>query len=311
MLMEMSYSGKDDLAPFMLEKLKLIAQADFFTCAGEIQRKYFEPWLLLAGHDARDLPIQTVPLSLSPHLPAHHAPEEEPVFIYGGSPLPWQDPALGLHILVEELERAARGKLRLFGGAPGNEAPERFIKLWSEMDESTCVDRSGLLARSEVLEMLTHASIAWDVMARNPERELAFTTRTVEYLWCGLPVVYNDYAELASYIAEYEAGWTVDPGDTDAMRAIIRRILSDPDEVRRRGENARRLVRERLTWDRTIAPLDVFCRNPREARRGPNLLDYALSKTRIKRALRRTLKRMIMDIVKWFEQPQQTPRIRR
>jgi len=40
----------------------------------------------------------------------------------------------------------------------------------------------------------TGASVAWDVMARNPERELAFTSRTVEYLWC-LPVVYNNYAE--------------------------------------------------------------------------------------------------------------------
>jgi len=47
--------------------------------------------------------------------------------------------------------------------------------------------------RDKLINEYTGASVAWDVMARNPERELAFTSRTVEYL--GLPVVYNNYAE--------------------------------------------------------------------------------------------------------------------
>jgi hypothetical protein len=99
-------------------------------------------------------------------------------------------------------------------------------------------------------------------MARNPERELAFTTRTVEYLWCGLPVIYNDYAELSRYIKDYRAGWTVDPDDHDAIRAAVAEVFERPDLVCEYSHNAQRLVRERLSWDRTIGPLADFCRAP-------------------------------------------------
>jgi glycosyltransferase involved in cell wall biosynthesis len=84
--------------------------------------------------------------------------------------------------------------------------------------------------------------VALDVMARNYERELAFTTRTVEYLWCGLAVVYADYGELASYIREYEAGWIVSPDDPEGIARTLRQILASPEEARRRGANAQRLA---------------------------------------------------------------------
>jgi hypothetical protein len=102
-----------------------------------------------------------------------------------------------------------------------------------------------------------------DVMQRNPERELAFTTRTVEYMWCGLPVIHHDYDELSDLIREYEAGWTVDPADRAALDRVVAEILAKPAEAARRGRNAQRLVRERLTWDRTAESLDYFVRHPR------------------------------------------------
>ena len=109
-------------------------------------------------------------------------------------------------------------------------------------------------------------------MKRNAERELAFTTRTVVYLWCGLPVIYNDYSELSDYIREYNAGWTVDPEDRDAIRAVLKDIFEHPEQIRERSRNAQRLVQERLNWDLTIDPLCRFvcCADLRKsARRSP------------------------------------------
>jgi hypothetical protein len=114
-----------------------------------------------------------------------------------------------------------------------------------------------------LLACYASAHVAVDVMQRNSERELAFTTRTVEYLWCGVPVLYHDYAELSDYIREYEAGWLVNPEDADAVRHTLRHIFDHPEEVAARSRNAQRLVRERLTWDNTITPLDSFVRLPR------------------------------------------------
>ena len=118
-----------------------------------------------------------------------------------------------------------------------------------------------MVPHDQLLRNYAGAGAALDLMACNLERELAFTTRTVEYLWCGLPVIYNDYAELATWIREYDAGWTLDPHDEAAIRRTVSGILDQPGRLETYGRNAQRLVREQLTWNRTIEPLDAFVRS--------------------------------------------------
>ena len=119
-----------------------------------------------------------------------------------------------------------------------------------------------MVSHDDLIARYLRSHVAIDVMRRNPERELAFTTRTVEYLWCGLPVIYHDYAELSDYIRDYQAGWIVDPEDRDAIMAVIKSIFDHPDQIVERGKNAQRLVRECFTWDLTIDPLDAAVRHP-------------------------------------------------
>jgi Glycosyl transferases group 1 len=101
-----------------------------------------------------------------------------------------------------------------------------------------------------------------DIIMPNAERELAFPSRTVFYLWCGLPVIHPAYSEVAHYIRDYEAGWVVQHDNLDELRSVVISILANPQEARRRGENAQRLVREHFTWDSTIADLEKFVRQP-------------------------------------------------
>src|SRR5690606_23877220 len=96
--------------------------------------------------------------------------------------------------------------------------PGIFEPLLERLKQSPRVTAPGMVSHDDLIDRYRRAHVAVDVMKRNPERELAFTTRTVEYLWCGLPVIYHDYAELSDYIREYEAGWTVDPEDPEALR---------------------------------------------------------------------------------------------
>jgi hypothetical protein len=99
-------------------------------------------------------------------------------------------------------------------------------------------------------------------MAHNTERELAFTTRTVVALWSGLPILYNNYSELSTYIRDYQAGWALNPDDTAKIDDTLNFIFEQPDQVRSYGKNAQRLVHECLNWERTIEPLVSFCRSP-------------------------------------------------
>ena len=101
---------------------------------------------------------------------------------------------------------------------------------------------SGLLPHDELVKLYTQADVAVDVMVLNAERELAFPSRTVHYLWCGLPVIHAAFSEVADYIRDWEAGWIVPHDDAEALREVVTGILSNPDEARRRGENAQRLA---------------------------------------------------------------------
>ncbi len=263
LLLEVLFQEHPAFATLQQDKLTALQRADFFTCAGEKQRYYFESWLLMAGVDLRQDVLRVIPVSLSPDLPAH-ASCGDLTFVYGGVFLPWQDPTQGLMTLLDHLDARQCGQLKFFGGnhplTPM--VSQTFTRLIAELRRRPRVQMHPFIPRAQLIQEYCRAHVAIDLMQRNVERELAFTTRTVEYLWCGLPVIYNNYAELADLIQRYQAGWTIDPQDQEAITAVLNEILDHPEELTTRGRNAQRLVRECLTWDHTIAPLDAFCRAP-------------------------------------------------
>ncbi|MCL5269908.1 MAG: hypothetical protein M1457_04980, partial [bacterium] len=110
--------------------------------------------------------------------------------------------------------------------------------------------------------LLTEGGVALDLMARNAERELAYTTRTVVYLAAGLPIIHDDYSELGSVIARAGAGWALDPADRPGLARLLDAILAGREDLAVRAAAARRLVETELNWERTIAPLADFCRAP-------------------------------------------------
>ncbi len=262
-VLERYWQGHLTLAENVEEKLSAIGRADFYTCAGNRQRLYFLPWLIQAGVEPREEIIHHIPVSLSPELPEHH-PLGNGTVVFGGVFLPWQDPSTALEAAAARMAQLGRGELLLFGGKhPFLDLDLGvYATLLDTLQQHPRVTVSRMLPRADLLEVYATADAALDVMKRNFERELAFTTRTVEYLWCGLPVIYNNYADLADLICQYEAGWAVDPADGRQVSEAIEQVLTDPAESARRSRNAQRLARERLTWDQTIGPLDRFCRDP-------------------------------------------------
>jgi hypothetical protein len=263
-LLERAYWGSESFESDVYEKLAALRRADFVICSGEFQRHYFLTFLALAGFLLEPNVLPVIPLSLSPELPAP-ARGEADSFVYGGMFLPWQDPGNALRWLLEVFDETQRGNLAFFGGMhpEGDVSGGTFQQLLEQLEQHPRATVKRLVPYDQLLVNYQRAGVALDLMARNAERELAFTTRTIEYLWCGLPVIYNNYSELSGSISRYEAGWIVSPEDESGFKNIVRGILAEPEEARRRGQNAQRLVRERYTWDKTIGPLAAFCREPR------------------------------------------------
>lgn len=260
-----SASPEADLA----EKLDALRRADFVTASGEKQRAYFLAYLAMAGWDVApandtDIVMPVIPFSLK--ADPNPAPVRADRFIYGGFFLPWQDPSAALEVLLEEMDRADRGELVFIGGAHPQLDVSRgkFDALARRLASHPRVRSHPPMSYDDYAALLRDGGIALDLMARNAERELAYTTRTVQYMACGLPVIHDNYSELGDLIERRGAGWSLDPADGEGLRKLIRGLLTGEIDPAPQARAAHALVRDKLDWDKTIDPLDAFCRAPRE-----------------------------------------------
>ena len=280
LILENAFRRHRTLTSNAAAKIKALQKADLVICPGVRQRAYFMSWLMMSGADPLQIPIEVVPVSMPPELPERKASDDEPLqLVYGGQLWPWIQPDAALQAATKLLEETEAGMLHLFVKDPDqsevlphdNSTQVNARPLPQQILDSAAVKVEGLVPHETMIDRYAGAHLAVDLYDDNSERELAYTTRTVEYLWCGLPVLYGDYGELSELIARYDAGWVVSPQDTDGIRAALQEAIGDRQELARRSENARRLVQEELTWDKTIDPLDRFITDPAVRERGSTI----------------------------------------
>lgn len=261
------------------KKVKTLGRADCLLTAGRRQRSYFYGWLVQAGRVPDDDHfIRYIPISLAPEMPERIHPSTDdprnPVFVSGGGWFPWQNQSKAIFSICSEVIRRDRGTIRIYGTPheTSNLSPEEqhireiYAQVRALSETSPRVEVNGYIGRDDLIEVYRRSGLAVEAMEYNLERELAFTTRTIEYLWCGLPVLYNNYSEISDHIAEYDAGWTINPSSDADISAVIEEVFQSPDALRRKSENAQRLVRDRFCWDKTILPLLDFLNHPTRAK---------------------------------------------
>ena len=71
----------------------------------------------------------------------------------------------------------------------------------------------------------------------------------------GRPVVASAVGGLKDLVVDGETGLLVPPGDVQALREALRRLLDDRGLRERLGQAARERAREHLSWDRYVASM--------------------------------------------------------
>lgn len=259
-LLERHYQGTPDHHGAVLGKLRALANADYFIVSGSKQRLYFLSFMLRTRVDRPERRIITIHMPLSPDLPERRIAVDSsayPRFVFAGVFLPWQDPSQALDRTAAAISARGRGSLTIIGGPHPNYpiAHGVYADLVSRLVALPFVHRLPMLPYEQFTQRLSSADAAIDLMRWNLERELAMTIRSTTYLWSGVPVLYNDYADLGTLIRRYDAGWSVSPSDTDAFDAALDEVFDDPAAIVRKGANAQRLAREVFSWDRAVGPL--------------------------------------------------------
>jgi len=267
--LENAYKQKSNFLSDALTKIEALSKADLLICPGQYQKQYFYTWFMMAGVDPLDPGIAVVPVGMDPKLPEKkNAPH--PHLVYGGVTWPWIDPFPGIEIAAKMVSENPDAEFDLYIQNPplmhdhplysiNKNITKNYGDKLKGFDRVKCHD---FIPHDQLRAKYSQATAAVDLYKHNPERQLACTTRTVEYMWTGLPVIYSHYAELAKVIEKYDAGWILDPEDESAIEKAMTEALTKPSVAKKKGKNAQRLVLEQFAWDKTVKGLLPYIENP-------------------------------------------------
>ena len=249
---------RDELAALRRRKIQAIELADAFIVNGKKKLPYFLAWMLQADRDVRTLPVEVVNMCAPVSFSGEAGPAGSGVrFAVAGYLQSWSTLGSWVKVVERQLERPGM-RLDLLLPWHWGGAAERSHESRADLDRlerNGSVTTHGPMTYSEFQAFLSKIDVSIDLFQHNLEREYAMVTRSVISLACGVPVIHPPFTEVSPMIAEYDAGWLIDPPDTKALEDVIGGILDDPDLVRRKKENARALASEVLDPAVAVKPL--------------------------------------------------------
>jgi hypothetical protein len=249
---------KEELAALRRRKIRAIELADAFIVNGKKKLPYFLAWMLQADRDVRALPLEVVNMCVPLGFSGQPGTVGDGVrFAVAGYLQSWSTLGGWVKAIEHQLEHPNMSLdllLPWHWGGPVQKSHASKVDL-DKLARHGSVTTHGPMNFSEFQAFLSTIDVSIDLFQHNLEREYAMVTRSIVSLACGVPVIHPPFTEVSPMIAEYDAGWLVDPGDAGAFEKIIARVLEDPGEVKRKKENARVLAAELLDPAVAVRPL--------------------------------------------------------
>ena len=154
-----------------------------------------------------------------------------------------------LDVAIEALALASKHlpwiKLRILGD--GNEL-NRVLKLANNLGVGNYVEHINAVCIDKLRDIMEDTDVGISCHQGGLFGDLQFTTKVLDYLTQGLPVISSRTKTMMRYIPE-EAVFYFEPENAKDMAKQIIKIWNEPNLVRRKMENAKRLLR-RYTWQK-------------------------------------------------------------
>lgn len=264
-MLEMLYHKGEEYPEAALQdlrrrKLRAIEMADAFIVNGEKKVPYFLGWLLQGGKDVRHLPLEVVNMGV-PLLPNEDfddlsGAQGEVRFLVAGYLQAWSQPGSWIRALENQLDRPGVGLDLLLPehwGSKSRHANGNDHLEWLKSHPAVSIHTPMIFSRFQ--SFLSGADVSIDLFEHNLEREYAMVTRSIVALASGVPVIHPPFTEVSPMISEYDAGWTVEPHDTEKINAILDSIVREPELVKEKSSNARKLAARLIEPANAVKPL--------------------------------------------------------
>ena len=106
----------------------------------------------------------------------------------------------------------------------------------------------GMLAKSEVIQILSHATV---FVCPSEYEPLGIVN--LEAMACGCAVVASDVGGIPEVVADGETGRLVPPGDERALAAAVNALIANPATAAEFGARGRKRAVSEFSWDKIAA----------------------------------------------------------
>lgn len=262
---ESIYEKVDITIDFLL-RLDSLRKADYFVVSSSRQRDFIASVLMMAGLCDILNRVIIVP-NIAFYSPLERKIPEEPVFVAGGFNWPWANDRAYVDTLSKILEDKGRGVLRIYGGRFAIES--RVNEIERSYKKSDRIIYMGTMPYPKLLSSYSKASVGLLCFEKNIERFFSYNFRATDYLFCGLPIIVNDYMQISEIVKKYDAGWVI-RGVTD-FEETIGRILFDNELIMHKSDNVTTLVMQEFDITKCMEPLINILENPAKVERREGL----------------------------------------
>lgn len=233
-------------------KIRALSQASAVIINGAKKVGYVNEWLEIAGNGSAPRVVVNLPISALESNPPENGPVQA---VVSGYIQPWSHPGDWAQAAAPYL---AEGSLALHllvgthwgGRKSAPELPEMFARLAALPG----VHRHGLMEYTAFRNFLARCHLSIDLFAHNPERELAFVTRTAVSLATGVPAIHVPFTEVSELIRSRDAGWLVNSDNLDGISAAIEEAVRSPSILASKREGALRVAAD-LSPPTAVMPL--------------------------------------------------------
>ncbi len=277
--------GDVDLVLDAGSKIQALARADLLLVPAEVQVHHFASWATLAGFDPRELPIAVMPLAMADE-PKPRKTKKPPLrVVYGGARWPWIDSLSALRTAADVIASIPDARLDVFTFEPPRHGLdfEEDLGTWPQVlaelagrEEQGVTLHDGQSHSSWQSFVRKEATVALDLWEPNPERMLAATTRSVEFLWAGLGLVTVTGSAWSESLARTGAGWSLAPGDEASLRDLLQGLAAQPGKIAAASRAATTLIQQEHQLLEAGRHLLRFCQEPTRPTRSSQTLSEAL-----------------------------------
>jgi glycosyltransferase involved in cell wall biosynthesis len=116
----------------------------------------------------------------------------------------------------------------------------------------------------ELIPHIIRGALAALVLINNPRGRSdtgVLPIKLFEAISCGIPVIVTDLPGQRELVPEEQIGIVIPVGDAKALATAVRRLASNPEEVKRLGQNCVASARERHDWRHSAAIVDAVMRD--------------------------------------------------